>query len=81
MKITLKQIAREAGVSQATVSRLVVNQNTGVSSELEEKVTNAAKKLGVELPRKKLQQAVKSDQTKNKVIGLLVADLPIPIFK
>ncbi|HQN63518.1 MAG TPA: LacI family DNA-binding transcriptional regulator, partial [Flexilinea sp.] len=64
MKITLKQIAREAGVSQATVSRLV-NQNTGVSSELEEKVTNAAKKLGVELPRK--SSAVKSDQTKNKV--------------
>ena len=78
MKITLKQIAREAGVSQATVSRLV-NQNTGVSSELEEKVTNAAKKLGVELPRK--SSAVKSNQTKNKVIGLLVTDLSNPYFQ
>lgn len=78
MKITLKQIAQEAGVSQATVSRLV-NQNAGVSLELEEKVLLAAKRLGVNLPMKKVEP--KDRVEKGKVIGILVTDLGNPYFQ
>ena len=78
MKITLKQIAQEAGVSQATVSRLV-NQKTGVSPELEAKVVKAAKKMGVNLTQKK--NNFKDSQTKNKVIGVMVTDLDNPYFQ
>jgi DNA-binding LacI/PurR family transcriptional regulator len=47
-KVTFKDVARAAGVSLATVSR-VFNGNTRVSKELYEQVTKAAHKLGVNL--------------------------------
>jgi DNA-binding LacI/PurR family transcriptional regulator len=47
-KVTFKDVARAAGVSLATVSR-VFNGNTRVSRELYERVTKAARHLGVNL--------------------------------
>jgi DNA-binding LacI/PurR family transcriptional regulator len=47
-KVTFKDVARAAGVSLATVSR-VFNGNTRVSRELHEQVTKAAHQLGVNL--------------------------------
>ena len=47
-KVTFKDVARAAGVSLATVSR-VFNGNTRVSKELYEQVTKAAHQLGVTL--------------------------------
>ena len=77
MKITLKDIAKEAGVSQATISR-IVNGNAAVSYTLEQKVFQAAKELGVEIPKKDSQQ--NSKHIHSNVIGLLVADLSNPYF-
>ena len=58
-KITSSQVAEKAGVSQATVS-MVLNRknNVSFSAETIEKVENAARELGYELPgRKKIGRA------------------------
>lgn len=47
-KVTLKEVARSAGVSLATVSR-VFSGNTRVSREIYERVRKAARNLGVDL--------------------------------
>ena len=78
MKITLKEIAKEAGVSQATISR-IVNGNAVVSSSLEQKVFTAARNLGVEIPRKKILR--EPPKVRPSVIGLLVVDLANPYFQ
>ena len=49
-KVTFKDVALAAGVSLATVSR-VFNGNTRVSRDLYERVTKAARDLGVNLLR------------------------------
>jgi len=74
MKITLKEIAKEAGVSQSTISRMVTG-NATVSYELEQKVLQASQKLGVEFPKK-----INHRREFSNVIGLLVADLSNPYF-
>ena len=78
IKITLKKIAQEAGVSQATVSR-IVNRNTNVSPELIEKVENAARKLGVELPRE--HNHINQTHERCHVAGILLTDLANPYFQ
>ena len=78
IKITLKKIAQEAGVSQATVSR-IVNQNTNVSPELTEKVEAAARKLGVELPRE--HNNISQTHERCHVVGILLSDLSNPYFQ
>lgn len=78
IKITLKKIAQEAGVSQATVSR-IVNQNTNVSPELTERVEAAARKLGVELPRE--HNNITQTHAKCHVVGILLTDLSNPYFQ
>lgn len=78
MKVLLKDIANEAGVSTATVSR-IINGSVPVSTSLEEKVLSAAEKLGyiveTNLP------AVKKFQQKSNVIGLIVSDFSNPFFQ
>ncbi|KUK22421.1 MAG: Transcriptional regulator, LacI family, partial [Thermotoga petrophila] len=44
-KVTIKDIAREAGVSPSTVSR-VINKSAPVRKELEEKVLEVIRKMG-----------------------------------
>lgn len=78
IKITLKKIAQEAGVSQATVSR-IVNQNTNVSPELTEKVEAAARKLGVEIPRE--HSNISQTHERCHVVGILLTDLSNPYFQ
>jgi DNA-binding LacI/PurR family transcriptional regulator len=53
-KVTFKDVARVAGVSLATVSR-VFNGNTRVSGELYEQVTKAAHQLGINLQQEHTQ--------------------------
>src|SRR5690242_16931480 len=53
-KVTFKEIARSAGVSLATVSR-VFNGNTRVSRELYEQVSKAAHQLGISLQQEQTQ--------------------------
>lgn len=77
-KVTLKQIAIEAGVSPATLSR-IVNRNTHVSDELKEKVAEAMRVLGVALPEARQETRLHSGGPSR--IGLVVADLSNPYFQ
>ena len=62
-KATSQDVARLAGVSQATVS-LILNNSDKItfSSETKEKVFAAAQELGYELPRRKKQPSRKSSR-------------------
>ncbi len=70
MKITIKDVAKEAGVSTATVSR-VINGSDKVSEDTRKRVVKAIKKLGYK-PLKINNPAASS---KLKMIGILVPDI------
>ncbi|AEX85443.1 transcriptional regulator [Marinitoga piezophila KA3] len=67
MKITIKDVAREANVSIATVSR-VLNGTGKVNKKTKEQVLKAVKKLGYKTSTIPLAQDL-------KIIGILVPDL------
>src|SRR5256885_11770173 len=73
--ITMKDIAAHAGVSKATVSR-VVNNDPNVAADLRARVLRAIRELGYQ-PNRAAQRlrAGSSD-----VIGLLVSDIQNPFF-
>jgi DNA-binding LacI/PurR family transcriptional regulator len=64
--MTFKDVAKAAGVSFATVSRVATN-GARVSPEVAKRVTEAAQKLGVDLQRK----------AKTKVIGFMLSNRQI----
>lgn len=68
--VTIVDVAREAGVSYSTVSR-VVNNNAHVLPETREKVLNAMMRLGYVVN----QQARSLRGGRSQVIGLLVPDV------
>ena len=72
---TIIDVAKQAGVSKATVSR-VLNNNTGVSEELEIRVKDAIKKLDFHPNR--LARALKAKNSSS--IGLIVPSVENPIF-
>ena len=76
-RVSLKDIAKEAGVSIATVSYVLSKQqNTGVSPEVSEKIKKIARKLNY-----RPNQIAKSLQSgKSHTIGLIVADISNPFF-
>ena len=67
---TIVDVAREAGVSYSTVSR-VINNNAHVLPETREKVLNAMMRLGYVVN----QQARSLRGGRSQVIGLLVPDV------
>lgn len=73
--ITIKAVARDAGVSIATVSR-VLNKNYTVSPELEARVLNSIKKLNY-YPNS-VARSLKNDSTHS--IGLIVSDISNDFF-
>ena len=62
-KITSSQVAERAGVSQATVS-MILNRRSNVSfsAETVERVEQAARELGYELPRRRTYKENKKEQ-------------------
>jgi LacI family transcriptional regulator len=70
LKITIKDVAREAGVSIATVSR-VLNGNTNVSDQTKKKVIKAIRKLGYK-PARFNKPLIGS---RFNIIGVLVPDI------
>lgn len=75
MAVTISDIAKEAGVSTATVSRMM-NQSGYVSDKAREKVEHAIKKLNY-TPN----AAARSLSTKeSKVIGVMVPEISNPFF-
>ncbi|MGI6565851.1 MAG: LacI family DNA-binding transcriptional regulator [Limnochordia bacterium] len=75
MKVTMRDVAREAGVAVSTVS-LVVNNREGVSDELRAKVLKAVEKLGYRPNR--IARSLKTD--KSHVLGLIIPDITNPFF-
>lgn len=73
--ITIYDIAREAGVSPATVSRILTN-NTNVRKEKKEKVIRLIEKYDF---RPNAMARSLSD-TKSKVIGIITADVRNPYY-
>ena len=73
--VTLKDVAREAGCSEATAS-LVINNKPGVHESTRKKVLIAVSKLGYEPNTFARSLASK----KSKTIGLLVTDIENPFF-
>ncbi len=71
----IKDIAREAGVSTATVSH-VINKTKYVTDETREKVQQAIKKFNYH-PNAHAQMLALG---KSKIIGLLVSDISNPFF-
>lgn len=72
MRIKLSDVARRAGVSEATVSR-VVNAKPGVSGQTRSEVLAVLAELGYEPPA--LRQA-----PRRRTVGLIVPELDNPIF-
>jgi len=75
MRTTLKDVAREAGVSHMTVSR-VINNKEGILQATRERVLKAVKKLDYR-PNSVARSLV---SMKTKLIGILVPDIDNPFF-
>jgi DNA-binding LacI/PurR family transcriptional regulator len=73
--VTIKDVAREAGVSIATVSR-VLNDSSGVTSKLVEKVQAAITTTGYQFNAVARALKVK----KSRSIGLIIPDIENPFF-
>lgn len=74
-RITIVEVARKAGVSLGTVSR-VINEKQGVGSVLREKVLSAARVLGY-VPSF-AAQSMRSQSS--RAVGLMVSDISNPLF-
>jgi DNA-binding LacI/PurR family transcriptional regulator len=74
-KITIKDVARQAGCGVATASR-VLNKSGPASAEVREKVENAARELGFSFSS--TGRALQS--SKSMTIGCLVPSLVNPVF-
>lgn len=75
VKITIKDVAREAGCGVATASR-VLNNSGPASAEIREKVENAAREMGFSFSAK--GRALQS--SKSMTIGCVVPSLVNPVF-
>lgn len=72
---TMDEIAKKAGVSQATVSR-VINGNTSVNPALREKVMYWVRKLDYQ-PNATARSLVNN---KSYLLGLIIPDISNPYF-
>lgn len=75
MRATIKQVAAEAGVSTATVSR-VLNESGYVSPEVRDRVAAAVAKLHYQPSA--IARSLKQDRT--HMIGVIVPDISNPYF-
>lgn len=75
MNITIKEVAKQADVSTATVSR-VLNENYPVSDEVRERVLAAVQAL--EYKPNQVARSLKRNRT--NLIGIVVADIANPFF-
>jgi len=76
MNITIVDIARLAGVSKATVSRVINNKNEGVSTETRERILRIIRDVGYK-PNLMARSIVTS---RTKTIGLIIPDIQNPFF-
>jgi DNA-binding LacI/PurR family transcriptional regulator len=72
---TMKEVAKLAGVSVATVSR-VLNNQPNVSPELRSKVLEAVKELSYQ--RNRVARSLRA--RRSRIIGLIISDIQNPFF-
>ncbi len=78
MRVTIKEIARELGLSHSTVSRVLNDrQSSLVSDATRDRITLAAKQMGYRPNR--IAQALKGERT--RLIGVLLPDGPDYFFR
>lgn len=77
MNNSLKDVAREAGVSTATVSR-VLNNPKVVNTETQIKVHNAIKKLNFKTNR--VARRLRVREGASKILGLVLPDISNPFY-
>src|SRR5262249_14906707 len=75
MRVTIRDVAREAGVSPMTVSR-VINEQAGVSEESRGRVQASISKLGY-VPNRLARGLI---QQKTGAFGVIVPDVANPFF-
>ena len=73
MRVTVEEIAKIAGVSKATVSRVLNHSDTGVSTQTREKVQRIIDEMHYSPDHIGIQMQSKS-------IGLVVPDITNPFF-
>lgn len=76
MKVTRKQVARQAGVSESTVSYVVNNGPRSVSDATRQRVQQAIEELGYR--PNALASSLRKQQT--RIIGLVVPDTANPFY-
>lgn len=74
--VTLRDVAREAGVSPATASRSLHESARSVSPDMRKRVTDAARKLGYS-PNASAQSMARGG---SRTVSLIVSDLEDPYF-
>ncbi len=77
MAVTIKDIAKQAGVSPATVSRVLSDQTAFYSEKTAKKVKKTAKKLGYQ----KNTAAVELVTRRSKVIAVILSSTKIKLFR
>ncbi|NUT90683.1 MAG: LacI family DNA-binding transcriptional regulator [Saccharothrix sp.] len=75
-QVTLVEVAKHAGVSLATASRVLNGSTRQVSDELRERVVGSARRLGY-LPNASAQALARNSSV---LVGLLVHDIADPYF-
>lgn len=76
MKVTISDIARMAGVSKATVSRVINNKSKGVGEETKSRILKIIDEVGY-LPNTLARSIVVS---KTRTLGLIIPDIDNPFF-
>ena len=76
MKVTAQKIAREAGVSETTVSLVLNGRPTRISEQTKKRVLDVAKKFNY----KSNQIAVSLATQRTKTLGLVLPNLTNPLF-
>ena len=76
MKITIKDIAKEANVSTATVSKILNNKDQRISSQTRKRVLEIAKNKNY-IPNSMARSLVTK---KTNTIGLILPDITNPFF-
>lgn len=74
-RVTIKDIARESGVSTATVSRVLSNKGYA-SEEIKQRVREVAKRLNYQ--PNAIARSLKTDRT--NTIGIIIPDISNPYF-
>lgn len=71
MRVTIQDIAKEAGVSQSSVSLVLNGKKCRIPAETQKRIMDIAEEKGYQLPKTRVKKSKPSD----KIIGVIYQDL------